>query len=309
MKKKIKFIGAGVGIGQDLSGVELGPAAWMRALNPLQADLVYDGDLGEISLRPVHLRSNRDSRGFPFHVYDRVASKIESTQKEMTLPVTLGGDHSIAIGTVEGSLRNFQDLKLVWIDAHGDINTPETTLSGRVHGMPLAYLLGLWAQDRERLRLHERNIVLFGVRDLDTGEKRIIKDLGIRTYTQKEIISRGIANCWAEVESYLSLSSSPVHVSFDVDAIDPKLFPQTGVPVRRGLNAAELDFVFSKISMLPQLVALDIVEFNPLIRSEGPNATAGQELIARILIKELISNKPNLSGGSIEHLHAGIGFP
>jgi arginase len=285
---KLQLIAAGIGIGQDLAGVDCGPTAWLDFFCEHYPSLLAvepDVALKNVNLAAVHLRTNKDSKIFPFSAYDQLANQVNTSQKKEILPVTLGGDHSIAIGSVMGSLLSNPDMKLLWIDAHGDINTPETTLTGRVHGMPLAYLLGLWAQDRLRPRLKEKNVVLFGVRDLDTGEKKIIRDLGIKLITQSSINRHGMAACWHEAAQYLDLKNSPVHVSFDVDAIDPQLFPQTGVPVQGGLSLYQLQALFQKLSSLKTLKALDIVEFNPIL-----NADVKPTVDARHLLGQLLEN-------------------
>jgi arginase len=283
---KLQLIAAGIGIGQDLAGVECGPTAWIDFFLEHYPDLLAiepDKTLMKLNLASVHLHTNKDSKAFPFSAYDQLASQVHQSQKKQILPVILGGDHSVAIGSVMGSLQSNPNMKLLWIDAHGDINTPETTLTGRVHGMPLAYLLGLWAQDRLRPRLKEKNVVLFGVRDLDAGEKKIIRDLGIKLITQSSINRYGMTACWHEAAQYLDLKNSPVHVSFDVDAIDPQLFPQTGVPVQGGLSLYQLQVLFQKLSSLKTLKALDIVEFNPILNTGIKPTVDARHLIGQFL--------------------------
>ncbi|MEK6555408.1 MAG: arginase [Bdellovibrionota bacterium] len=311
---KLQLIAAGIGIGQDLAGVENGPEAWFDFFREHYPRLLYvppEASLIKNNLSSVHLHNNKDSQSFPFAVYDQLAQQVANSQRRGFLPVTLGGDHSVAMGSITGSLQAQPNMKVVWVDAHGDINTPETTLTGRVHGMPLAYLLGLWAQDRFRLRLHEKNVALFGIRDLDSGEKKIIRDLGIKAVSQSEISRRGINKCWQEVSEHLNLANSPVHVSFDVDAMDPKLFPYTGVPVNRGLNGYECEILFHKISQLKNLRAIDIVEFNPLVNIESGGAVDGRHLVGQFLnsLTQPSQNRAQLKRISLSTTSENMAWP
>ena len=284
--RKVQFISAGISIGQELEGVRSGPEGWrdyFRLHFPQLLGCDWSQVVRQRQIKAFHLHSNSDSSDFPFQMYDDLTQLVLKSLSRAQLPVTLGGDHSLAMATVQASLLHHPRSKVLWVDAHGDINTPETSLSGRVHGMPLAYLLGLWAQDRRRVRLLEKNVVLFGIRDLDTGEKKILRDLKVRSYSRSEISKKGIEFCWAEAMSYLNVGSEGLHVSFDVDALDPRLFPQTGVPVARGLNVSETQFLFDQILIAPNLKAFDLVEYNPELTPKKEVKLDGRKLIGSFL--------------------------
>ncbi|MDQ6670776.1 MAG: arginase [Chloroflexota bacterium] len=201
-------------------------------------------------------------------------------------PLVLGGDHSIAMGTVAGLLDAWQDVGVLWIDAHGDINTPETTPSGNVHGMPVAALLGK-AGIGARLGWDTRHIrperlVLLGTRTLDPGERRIIRELGIRMFTMSEIDQRGVMPV---VREALELLDGPggIHVSFDIDAVDPLEAPGVGTPWPGGLTYREAHLAMELVAATGQVSSMEVVEVNPIADHENRTARLAAELILSAL--------------------------
>ncbi len=201
-------------------------------------------------------------------------------------PLVLGGDHSIAMGTVAGLLDAWGDVGVLWIDAHGDINTPATTPSGNVHGMPVAALLGkagLGARlgwDTRHLR--PERVVLFGTRTLDPGERRIIQELGVRMFTMSQIDQMGVT---AAVRAAIDVLHGPggIHVSLDMDAVDPLEAPGVGTPWPGGLTFREAHLAMELLAATGQISAMEVVEVNPIHDHENRTAKLAADLILSAL--------------------------
>jgi arginase len=201
-------------------------------------------------------------------------------------PLVLGGDHSIAMGTVAGLLDAWGDVGVLWIDAHGDINTPETSPSGNVHGMPVAALLGKGGIGT-RLGLDKRHVrpervVLFGTRTLDPGERRIIRDLGIRMFTMSEIDQMGVTNAVREAVEILR-GDGGIHISFDMDAVDPLEAPGVGTPWPGGLTYREAHLAMELLAATGLVSSMEVVEVNPIHDHENRTAKLAAELILSAL--------------------------
>lgn len=208
-------------------------------------------------------------------VTKEVAEVVESHAKQGKLPLTLGGDHSLALGTVSGSLRAHPDAALIWIDAHADINTPETTESGNLHGCPVSFLLGLQGTDVEPFNswvpskplLRADSLVYIGLRDIDAGERKILKQNNIKAFSMHHVDKFGIGKvvemALDHVNGAPGKRDRPIHLSFDVDALDPSVAPSTGTPVRGGLTFREGHYICEALYETGCLVALDLMEVNP----------------------------------------------
>ena len=209
------------------------------------------------------------------------------------LVLTLGGDHSIAIGTISGTAkatreRLGRDIAVIWVDAHTDINTPETSESGNVHRMPVAFLTGLATSEREDIFgwLQKENLfsvnklVYIGLRDVDRGEKQILREHGIKAFSMHDIDRHGIGRVMEMALAHIG-TDTPIHLSFDVDALDPQWAPSTGTPVRGGLTLREGDFIAECVHETGQLIAMDLVEVNPSLEEMGASETirAGCSLV------------------------------
>ena len=213
------------------------------------------------------------------------------------LPLVLGGDHSLAAGSVAASADYVRQLTsyplgLIWVDAHGDMNTPQTTTSGNVHGMPLAALLGQEPSELASIgsspSVLPRHTVLFGIRNLDEKEKGKIRDAGVHVFTMKDIDREGIAKVAERAIAIASAGTGGIHVSFDLDACDPMHAPGVGTPVRGGLNYREAHMVMELVADSQRLVALDLVEVNPTLDIRNTTAEFGTELALSALGKRIL---------------------
>jgi arginase len=213
------------------------------------------------------------------------------------LPITIGGDHSIAIGSLSGIVKSFRKrderLGLIYLDAHGDMNTPDTTPSGNIHGMPLAVLLGHGAPELVNVggfapKFDPRLCAHIGARDLDPGEREFIRRLGIRFFTMREIDERGLATCMDEAIHIAAQGSGGYAVTFDVDVLDPGDAPGSGTLVRGGLSYREAHLAMEKIAEAGRMRSLEVVEINTALDVNNRTAELGVELILSALGKRIL---------------------
>jgi arginase len=291
--------------GQCKPGVDAAPNALISAglLDQLRDDLGYDlhGD------SDVHSYNDFLPKGVADPDYRRMknplsvsavteslSARIYSQAKEGRFVLTLGGDHSIAIGTISGTAKAIRErlrgreIAVIWVDAHADINTPEISDSGNIHGMPVAFLTGLaktdrkdvfgWLQPDQLISVHK--LVYIGLRDVDRGEKRILRENGIKAFSMHDIDRHGIGRVMEMALAHIG-SDTPIHLSFDVDGLDPQWAPSTGTPVRGGLTLREGDYIAECVHETGQLVAMDLVEVNPSLEERGASETirAGCSLV------------------------------
>lgn len=205
---------------------------------------------------------------------ERIAERVEASLEADQFPLVLGGDHAQAIGTISGIARSLrrrgQRVGVVWVDAHTDMNTPETTPSGNIHGMPLAALLGRGVPELVRLAgsepaLRPEDVVIFGVRDVDPTEIPTVRELGVRVYTMSEIDSRGTATCVQEAFEIATRHTAGVHLSFDLDGVDPRHAPGVGTPVPGGLTLRESHLICETAARTGRLIGMEMVELNPTL--------------------------------------------
>jgi arginase len=301
--KAVGVIGVPLAYGASMAGVELGPAALRVAkLNQRITQLGYKvRDLGDLPVEQPqvdpapgdklkHLREIRAA-------CEALAEKVEGVLKAGEIPLTLGGDHSIAIGSISGFAsycrqRN-QTPGLIWFDAHTDINTPETTPSGNIHGMPLAVVLGHGAPELTQVggfspKLDAEFCVHVGARDIDRGERELVHKLGLRVITMREIDERGMSACMDEAIEIASRASGGYFVTFDVDALDPGDAPGSGTLVRGGLTYREAHLAMEKIADAGGMRALEVVEINTALDINNKTAELGVELILSALGKTIL---------------------
>jgi arginase len=287
----VAIIGAGLDLGAGRRGVDMGPSAIrygdleqrIRALGrqvvdwgDVRAPVPEVTDEGEASARylaPI------------MQVCERVAALVDEAAGQGLVPVVLGGDHSIAMGTLGGMAKKRGPGAALWIDAHGDLNRPSTSPTGNVHGMPLAAALGaggdLFATDAYPTPSVAR-AALVGIRSLDPGERTLIAQLDVRVYTMSEIDKRGLQVVLTEALEFLA-GSPFVHVSLDLDAVDPMFAPGVGTPVRGGLSYREAHLVLEMVSESGLLDSLDVVEVNPILDRENRTGQLAVELVASAL--------------------------
>jgi len=213
------------------------------------------------------------------------------------MPLVLGGDHSLAIGSVAGSTSFYANqgeaLGLIWFDAHGDANTPDTTPSGNIHGMSLAVSLGLGDPDLVNLggrapKVQPRNTVLIGIRDLDSGERDTLKRSGCTVYTMRDLDERGMRDVVDEAIRLASDGTAAIHLSFDMDVVDPEDAPGTGTPVWGGITYREAHLAMELFNDRATIAAIDVVEVNPVLDSQNMTGILAAELLQSVLGKRIL---------------------
>jgi arginase len=282
----VAIIGAGLDLGAGRRGVDMGPSAIRYAglearIRALGRDVVDWGDVR--AAVPEATESGDPSARYLQPILDaceRVAELVQQAATKAYLPLVLGGDHSIAIGSMAGMARAFGPGAALWIDAHGDLNRPSTSPTGNVHGMPLAVALGV-AGDAFPPRSLGR-AALVGVRLLDPGERELVRELDVRVFTMSDIDRHGVEYVLREALAFLEHSPF-VHVSLDLDAVDPQTAPGVGTPVRGGLSYREAHFVLELVAESGRLGSLDVVEVNPILDRENETGRLAVELVASAL--------------------------
>jgi len=300
MTRSVRIIGAPTDYGANRRGVDMGPSAiryagLAEAIERAGAEAVDGGDIGVVraergdpNAEPGRERAKylKEIRECATQLSDRVAEACA----DGTVPLVLGGDHSIAIGSVAGTSRD-ANVGLLWFDAHGDFNTPETTPSGNVHGMPLAAVLGRgsfaemdWTTAPG---LDASNVAMIGLRDLDDAEREAIRDSDVTAYTMTDIDTRGIAPVVDEALNVATDGADELHVSFDLDWLDPTEAPGVGTPVPGGVSYREahtvLELLAERDESAELLRSMEFVEVNPILDEHNKTAELACELVASAL--------------------------
>ena len=299
---KVAIIGVPLDLGGNRRGVDMGPSAvrltsLATRLKMLGYDVVDTGDV-DVPL-PEECHVGDPKKKFAKEIGDVCQSLCDRVVKVMgegRVPVTLGGDHSLAMGSIAGVSKHHrakgEKVGLIWFDAHGDMNTPESTNSGNVHGMPLAHTLGLGDRSLASIggftgKVEPENTVLIGIRDLDEREKRLIQQSRVRVFTMKDVDTLGAPAVMERAIAIASDGTAGAHVSFDIDACDPSIAPGVGTPKRGGLDYREAHLCLELIADSGRLLALDMVEINPILDTRNHTAEFGAELIASALGKQI----------------------
>lgn len=303
MPQKIRIIGVPMDLGQSRRGVDMGPSALRVA--GLQARLKQLGhtveDMGNINVKQPEEQHFGEKRAKYLteiaEVCRSLAEIVQKTIEDGFIPLVLGGDHSIAIGVISGvssQLRKkSRNIGYVWLDAHGDMNTPESSPSGNVHGMPLASVMGYGAPELVELlgykpKVHPRNVVLVGVRELDAKERRLMKDSGVHVFTMRDIDERGMREVMSEALRFASDDTDGIAVSLDMDFVDPSDAPGVGTPVRGGVTYREAHLALEMIADSELMVSLEVVEINPVIDEHNTTAILGVELVLSGMGKKIL---------------------
>jgi arginase len=301
--RRVSILGVPLGFGSSLAGVDIGPAALRVArLNQRIAQLGYEvRDLGDMRVvRPQAVPDPAEKVKYLPEISaacEELALEVRNILEAGELPLTLGGDHSIAVGSIAGAASFYrernQTLGLIWFDAHADMNTPETSPSGNIHGMPLSALLGFGAAELTHVagfapKLDPALCAHIGARDIDQGERELIRRLGMRFFTMREIDERGIGPCMDEAIAIASRATAGYSVTFDVDALDPGDAPGSGTLVRGGLTYRESHLAMEKIAEAGGMRSLEIVEINTALDSNNRTAELGVELILSALGKTIL---------------------
>jgi arginase len=281
-------------LGQSRRGVDMGPSALRGA--GLQASIKKLGlqveDIGNLSVKqPEEMPVGEKRAKYMQEIAETcgdVAAAAEKALSEGFLPLVLGGDHSIAAGVAAGVANHFRKEKkqigYLWLDAHGDMNTPESSPSGNVHGMPLAAIMGYGAPELVDLlgfkpKAEPGNIVIVGARDLDAQERKIVKKSGIHVFTMRDIDERGMREVMADALKYAMDDTAGVAVSLDMDFVDPSDAPGVGTPVRGGVTYREAHLAMEMIADTESMVSLEVVEINPILDEHNRTALLGVELV------------------------------
>lgn len=303
MARKVKIIGVPMDLGAGRRGVDMGPSAIRIAgLNSAIARLGIEvADAGNLHVNPPEAieRLNPRAHFLPqiATAAEELAQMVESALEEGWLPLILGGDHSIAIGSAAGlsSFYRKRDKKvgIIWLDAHTDINTPETSPSGNVHGMPLAALLGYGPEELSQVagfapKVFPEHAVVIGARSVDPGERELITSIGMRVFTMTELDERGMAEVIDEAIQIASRNTVGFHVTMDMDFLDPSYAPGVGTPERGGVTYRESHLAMEKLADSGRVLSVEVTEVNPLFDTANQTAHLAVGLIASALGKKIM---------------------
>lgn len=287
-KKHTTVIKAPFSGGQGKSGVEDGPDKLIEfgLLKDIESlgweykisDPLHDLDTDEMKADNSDVYKNCKRPLMVSECCKRIYKAVENSHKENSFPITVGGDHSIGMSTISAFIHAYPNGGIVWVDAHADINTPSTTESGNLHGCPVAFAMGLdkenwppqfkWLEEVSKFVKPEQ-ITYIGLRDVDAGEKKILRDLGIKAFSMYHVDKYGINDVVRmAMEAVNPTGENPIHLSYDVDGIDPMYVAATGTPVRGGLTLREGLFIVEEIANSGNLAGLDIVEVNPSLATK-----------------------------------------
>jgi arginase len=296
--KRIAIVGAPMWLGQNHFGTSLGPdairaAGLVEKLHKVSDDIVDVGNI-TIDIKNDQLESNRGNIKNLATVRDGVehlAQTVSQMVSEGRFPLVLGGDHSIAIGTLAGIAHHYHNLGVIWYDAHADSNTAEVSPSGNIHGMSLSASLGIGHPDLVQTggyqnKIRPENVVLIGVRDMDPAEKKIVYDMPIKIFTSEDVKERGISKVIDEAISYLAPKCDGIHLSFDLDVGDPTEICGVGTPVEGGIHFYENLEAMRKLSHYNVITSAEFVEVNPVLDEDGKTVEATLDFIQALLSDE-----------------------
>jgi len=299
----IAIIGAPMDLGAGRRGVDMGPSALRLAgLNDKLASLGYEvEDLGNVRVdqpetAPVGPTEARYLSQI-VHTCERLAEMVEQAADNGRVPLVLGGDHSIAVGTVSGMARHFRktDRKsgLIWIDAHADMNTPATSPSGNVHGMPLACLLGMGPRELTNISggvpaMDASKVAIIGLRSVDDVERFNVRGAGVHPFTMRDIDERGMVAVMQEALAVACADTAGFHLSLDMDALDPREAPGVGTPVRGGITYREAHLAMELLCDSGKMTSMEIVEVNPVLDEANRTALLAVELAMSALGKRIL---------------------
>lgn len=288
---QIDIIGVPMDLGAGRRGVDMGPSAIRYAqLTPALRELGYIvHDCGNLNVPPAETTTDPDPRQHFLEpllaVVDELAQRTQASVAAGNIPLVLGGDHSLALGSVRGASQT-ANIGLLWIDAHGDFNTRDTTLSGNIHGMPLAALTGrgdprlvnLGRAEPPTRFINPRHIAVVGVRQLDPGERRLLLEAGVHVFPMEQIDRVGLYQVMEEALAITCTSTDGLYLNLDLDALDPLIAPGVGTPVPGGLTYREAHTVCEMVAETRHLIGMDIVEVNPILDTANRTAEMAVEL-------------------------------
>ncbi len=303
-KSRIAIIGAPLDLGQGRRGVDMGPSAVRvaglgRKLGALGYDVV---DLGNIPVSQAESLADAGPSNAKYvaqiaHSCEKLARMVSEALEAGQLPLVLGGDHSIAAGTVAGVAdylrRDERRAGLLWIDAHADMNTPESSPSGNVHGMPLACCMGEGPVELVNLlgfapKVQAGNVALVGIRDVDEMERGHLREIGVHAFTMRDIDERGMRDVMRDAIAVVSSATAGFHLSLDLDFVDPDYAPGVGTPVRGGATYREAHLAMEMVCDSGRMLSMEVVEVNPVIDEVNRTAELAVELILSAMGKKIL---------------------
>jgi arginase len=301
--RTVRLVGVPMDLGAGRRGVDMGPSAIRIAgvsagLRQLGITVEDDGDVG------VPAPESRDPGPTSaryldpiYHVCNRLRLRVRRTLELGEIPLVMGGDHSIAIGTVAGVAEHFKGrgerVGLIWVDAHADMNTPESSPSGNIHGMPLATLLGIGHPRLVQIgdfwpKVEPANCCLIGIRDLDQGERANVRNSGIHAYTMRDIDERGMRAVMQEAIGFVGAGTAGFHVSFDLDGMDPRDVPGTGTPVKGGISWREANLLMEMVADSGGMTSLEVTELNPILDIKNQSGEVAVDVILSAFGKRIL---------------------
>jgi arginase len=289
----INLIGVPIYFGCDREGVEFGPEKLRekRVIDVIKKNNHHIYDCGNLYIPKVPKEQK-----FAFHrkmkylspiaeVNNNLAHQVYSALVAGSFPLVIGGDHSLGLGSISGASKFYKNLAVVWIDAHADINTDETSPSGNIHGMPLAAAMGIGSSDLTNVyyegpKVKSENIFIIGARDIDSGETALIKEKNLNVYTAQDVKDRGIESIMEEINiKLMSKNIEAVHISFDIDSLDSQLVPGTGTPVSDGMTMDEVKHTLKSLMETKLVKSMDVAELNTLLDKDDVTAHIAIDII------------------------------
>ena len=304
--KSLRLIGVPLDHGASRRGTDMGPSALRiaglgKALERLGWSVEREEDIPVAAMETQASSAENELKHYELILAAcrDLAARVRGVLEKDQIPLVLGGDHSIAMGTISGVSSYVraqgEELGLIWFDAHGDMNTPSSSPSGNIHGMPLSHMLGVEGVDAGLAEIEgfapkvkPENVALIGIRDIDDKERGIIHDSGIRTFTMSEIDRRGMAAVTAEALEVVTSGTAGFHVSFDVDGCDPAVIPGSGTLVPGGVSYREAHYLLEECSATRKMLAMEVVELNPFLDQGNISAERARDLILSAFGKRIL---------------------
>ncbi len=299
----INVIGFPMDLGADRRGVDMGPSAMRIAgledrLRRLGYEVIDEGDIHILIMESQKVINPKlKYLDEILKTAEILAGSVEKTLEQGDFPLCLGGDHSMAIGSIAGissyCRKKEHELGIIWIDSHADMNTDETTPSGNIHGMPLAVALGIGNKDLTHFygfcpKVKPENVVIIGARSIDTEEREIVQDSGVIVYTMTDIDRQGILSIINKSLKHFQKNVQHIHVSFDLDSLEPGIGPGVGTPVRGGLNYREAHSMMEAVADCGCMSSFEITEVNPILDERNKSAELAVELIASAMGQKIL---------------------
>jgi len=297
-KLNISIIGVPMDLGQNRRGVDMGPSAirYAGVVERLQELGHSVDDVGDIAIGRRETSQNTKLRNLEEVVAANtiLANRVHDIIGEGNFPIVLGGDHSIAIGTLAGLADRYENLGVIWYDAHADLNTAETSPSGNIHGMPLAVSIGLGHEELVNIRdfapkIKPENVVIIGARSVDPGERELIKEKGIKVFSMHEIDKLGMSEVMTQaIQYFVDRKVDGVHLSLDLDGLDPLYTPGVGTPVAGGISYRESHLAMEMLYASNMITSAEFVEVNPILDEKNKTADVAVGLMGSLLGESLI---------------------